>query len=114
MLRLSGADAVMVGRAAIGAPWLPGQIAQGLADGREAPPPPIARRHEAAATHLDGLLTQMGRDGLRHARKHLSAYAAKAGASEPQRLALVTETDPAAAFAHLRRAMLESAAAMAA
>jgi len=56
----------------------------------------------------------MGRDGLRHARKHLSAYAAKAGASEPQRLALVTETDPAAAFAHLRRAMLESAAAMAA
>ena len=110
MLAQSGAAAVMVGRAAIGAPWLPGQIAQGLACGAPAAAPSLARRHEAAATHLEGLLTQMGRDGLRHARKHLSAYAAKAGASEPARLALVTQSEPAAAFALLRAAMLENAA----
>ena len=104
MLTLSGAQAVMVGRAAIGAPWLPGQIAKALAEGA-APPPPLEQRREAALTHLDGLLTQMGRDGLRHARKHLSAYARKAGASEERRLALVVENDPAAAFKRLREAM---------
>jgi len=114
MLAQSGAAAVMVGRASIGAPWLPGQIARGLASGTLGPAPSRARRHEAAAAHLEGLLTQMGRDGLRHARKHLSAYAAKAGASEPARLALVTESDPAAAFQHLRAAMLESATEVAA
>jgi tRNA-dihydrouridine synthase B len=35
--------------------------------------------------------------GLRHARKHLSAYADKAGASPAHRLALVTADDAGAA-----------------
>jgi tRNA-dihydrouridine synthase B len=105
MLTQSGASAVMVGRAAIGAPWLPGQIAKSLESGKEAPEPPIAERRDAALRHLDGLLTQMGLDGLRHARKHLSAYARKAGASEADRLALVQENDPKTAFRLLADAM---------
>ena len=41
-LAASGADAVMVGRAAQGRPWLPGQIARYLATGRRERAPPLA------------------------------------------------------------------------
>ncbi|PWB81409.1 MAG: tRNA dihydrouridine synthase DusB [Methylocystaceae bacterium] len=76
MLRLSGADAVMVGRAALGRPWLVGDIAYFLATGRRRAAPSEKMRLEAALEHLDGLLTSMGANaGLRHARKHLAAYA---------------------------------------
>ncbi len=106
MLAQSGAAAVMVGRAAIGAPWLAGQIREGLSSGVLGAGPTRGQRAEAAAAHLEGLLTQMGTAGLRHARKHLSAYVVKAGGTEAARLALVTQTDPAAAFRILGGAML--------
>jgi tRNA-dihydrouridine synthase B len=57
---------------------------------------------EAAIEHYQGLLSLFGRDiGLRHARKHLAAYAdaareAGAGVGE-------TTTEPAVAIAILRR-----------
>ena len=38
----SGADAVMIGRAAQGRPWLPGQIARYLATGAREQAPPLA------------------------------------------------------------------------
>ncbi len=41
-LAASGADAVMVGRAAQGKPWLPGQIARYLATGRRERAPSLA------------------------------------------------------------------------
>lgn len=79
MLASSGADAVMVGRAALGRPWLVGDIAYFLATGRRRAAPSAAARLEAALDHLDGLLAAMGSGaGLRHARKHLSAYAERA------------------------------------
>ena len=108
MLAQSKASAVMVGRAAIGAPWLPGQIAKALETGGEIAESPLVARREAALRHLDGLLTQMGADGLRHARKHLSAYARNAGASETDRLALVREEDAKIAFRRLADAMTAS------
>jgi len=43
------------------------------------------------------------RAGLRHARKHLAAYAEKAGAAPPIRRALVTSEDPEDALALLAR-----------
>jgi tRNA-dihydrouridine synthase B len=94
MLSLSGAAGVMIGRAAIGAPWLVGQISRSLA--ARAPPIeiPAAQRQAAALDHFESLLGSLGVEaGLRHARKHLSAYAQKAGAPEPLRLALVTSND---------------------
>lgn len=98
MLRLSGADAVMVGRAALGRPWLVGDIAHFLATGRRRPAPVPAARHDTALEHFDGLLTAMGRDiGLRHARKHLAAYADRAagdGVGGALRRALVTASSP--------------------
>jgi tRNA-dihydrouridine synthase B len=95
MLSRSGAAAVMVGRAAIGAPWLVGQIALGLKNGGPLADPPAGLRREAALEHFEALLLLFGSHaGLRHARKHLSAYAEKAGAPAEHRLALVTCEEP--------------------
>ena len=94
MLAQSGASGVMVGRAAVGAPWLPGAIGRGLARGRLIEPPRESKR-DAAIEHLDWLVAAMRpRAGLRHARKHLAAYAEKAGAPGALRAALVTAEDP--------------------
>ena len=72
---MSGADAVMVGRAAVGRPWLVGEIAAALRGAAWAPPSLDARR-EAALDHFDALIASFGPDGgNRHARKHLVAYA---------------------------------------
>jgi nifR3 family TIM-barrel protein len=71
-LRMSGADAVMVGRAAQGRPWLPGQIARYLETGRKEAAPPLAQQFALIAAMYDELLAHHGlRIGLRHARKHL-------------------------------------------
>jgi tRNA-dihydrouridine synthase B len=98
MLARSGAAAVMVGRAAIGAPWLPGSIARALEAGSTPSEPRLSARRDAALEHFETLLDLFGaRAGLRHARKHLSAYAEKTGAPAALRLALVTCEDPRAA-----------------
>jgi nifR3 family TIM-barrel protein len=100
MLRLSGADAVMVGRAAIGRPWLVGDIAYYLTTGRLRPPPSRAERGALALEHLESLLAAMGQGpGLRHARKHLAAYADHSGIGEQDedralRRALVVSNQP--------------------
>lgn len=95
MLKASGAAAVMIGRAAIGAPWLVGQIAASLASGGRVAEPSAAARRDAALQHLETLLLLFGEwAGLRHARKHLSAYAEKAGAPAARRLAMVTTENP--------------------
>ena len=72
MLAHSGADAVMVGRAAQGRAWLPGWIAACLAAGREVARPSLDVQCSLALEHYNGLLSLYGvRSGVRHARKHL-------------------------------------------
>ncbi|KQP51416.1 tRNA dihydrouridine synthase DusB [Methylobacterium sp. Leaf108] len=92
----SGAAGVMIGRAALGRPWLVGAVAAELA-GRPAPVLDAAARAQVALDHYDGLLALYGlRMGVRHARKHLAAYAEAAGGLDgPERIALLTGTDPA-------------------
>jgi tRNA-dihydrouridine synthase B len=98
MLALSGAKALMVGRAAIGAPWIAGEISRALTIDSPLGQPAAHLRQEAALEHFDVLLGLFGSHaGLRHARKHLSAYAEKAGAPAAHRLALVTCDDARAA-----------------
>lgn len=105
MLAASGARAVMIGRAAIGAPWIVGAIARALQSGAALSEPPLGERREAALSHLESLLAAMGRRaGLRHARKHLAAYAEKAGAAPALRSALVTSEDADLAMGLLARA----------
>jgi tRNA-dihydrouridine synthase len=83
-LKASGADAVMVGRAAQGRPWFPGQMARYLETGRREPAPPLAEQLALIIDLYKEMLAHHGlRIGLRHARKHLGwaldAAAATAG-----------------------------------
>ena len=70
-LAASGADAVMIGRAANGRPWLPGQIARALDTGRSEQAPPLAVQLALVQDLYDAMLAHHGTIGLRHARKHL-------------------------------------------
>ena len=76
VLAATGADAVMIGRAAQGRPWIFGEIAHYLATGTLLP---AKRPDEVAAIlleHLDALYAFYGElQGLRIARKHLGWYA---------------------------------------
>ena len=118
MIAASGADAVMIGRAAVGRPWLVGEIAAGLA-GRPWREPSAAEKAAAALDHYDQLLSAFGvAQGVRHARKHLAAYADCAakecvGLPSAQRARLVTTDDPEEA-ANLLARCFASASEMAA
>jgi tRNA-dihydrouridine synthase B len=73
-LAASGADGVMIGRAALGRPWLAGLVAAELATGIAPAEPTLPVKLAAIQDHYRGLLALMGHDaGLRHARKHLAA-----------------------------------------
>jgi len=105
MLALSGAAGVMIGRAALGAPWLVGGVSRALDARGPLHPPRREERREAALEHLDWLVGKLGpRAGLRHARKHLAAYAGQAGADEALRRELVTSEDLPRTRALLARA----------
>lgn len=72
-LAASGADAVMVGRAAQGRPWFPGQVARYLETGKREGAPPLSEQLALIDTMYDEMLTHHGlKIGRKHARKHLS------------------------------------------
>jgi tRNA-dihydrouridine synthase len=109
-LSRSGADGVMIGRAALGRPWLPGEIARDLRGGAK-PVLSFAVRGDLAIAHYRGLLELYGVSlGLRHARKHVQAYAAHAlvGWTDPRasmlKSALVRSEQPEQVEAMLREA----------
>lgn len=103
LLSRSGADAVMVGRASQGQPWLCGVIA----GASEAP-----GRHEiaeVAAEHYREMLAFHGVEGgLRHARKHVGWYldAHAKGVSPELRTAIMTSHDPDFVAENLQQAIL--------
>jgi tRNA-dihydrouridine synthase len=62
----------MVGRAAEGRPWLPGQIARQLDGGAREPAPTLSLQHTMVSTLYDEMLAHHGLSiGIKHARKHL-------------------------------------------
>ncbi|HAX22051.1 MAG TPA: tRNA dihydrouridine synthase DusB [Hydrogenophaga sp.] len=77
VLKRTGADAIMIGRAAQGRPWIFREIAHFLATGEVLPPPDLL---EVKAWLLDHLLDHYSLygdfTGVRSARKHLGWYAA--------------------------------------
>ena len=112
MLKQSGADGVMIGRGAYGAPWLLADLAETLdpGTGRTAPPP--ADQREIAVAHVEAMLAFYGDDlGLKNARKHMGWYLDRRHASDDgwkartarERRTLLTQTDPRAALALFRR-----------
>lgn len=76
----SGAAGVMIGRGACGAPWTAGRIANFLATGRDAGPPPLAEQGAIAVEHVTAMLSHYGsRLGLKNARKHIGWYLMTSG-----------------------------------
>ncbi|MCD1626931.1 tRNA dihydrouridine synthase DusB [Seohaeicola saemankumensis] len=94
-LRLSGADGVMVGRAAQGKPWLLAGIAHDLFG---QPAPHIPRGSDMVAMvsgHYESMLIFYGVDlGLRMARKHFGWYMDHAGTEAALRHRILTARTP--------------------
>ncbi|MBV6476965.1 MAG: tRNA dihydrouridine synthase DusB [Rhodocyclaceae bacterium] len=75
VLDATGADAVMIGRAAQGRPWIFREIEHYLATGEKLPPPRVDEIHQVLRGHLAELYAFYGLDtGVRVARKHISWY----------------------------------------
>src|ERR1035437_3477789 len=75
VLEATGADALMIGRAAQGCPWLFREIEHYLATGTHLLPPRVGEIHDILLTHLQDLYDFYGLDtGVRVARKHISWY----------------------------------------
>ncbi|WP_294034117.1 tRNA dihydrouridine synthase DusB [uncultured Moraxella sp.] len=71
----TGADAVMIGRAAQGRPWLFRDIAHFAETGEELSPPSVAELRQIVLTHLEELYRFYGEySGCRIARKHIAWY----------------------------------------
>jgi len=76
VLRYTNADAVMIGRAAQGRPWIFRETAHYLATGERLPPPSLAEIRDILLGHLRALHDFYGEPaGVRIARKHLGWYA---------------------------------------
>jgi tRNA-dihydrouridine synthase B len=75
VLRATGADAVMIGRAAQGQPWIFRRVAHHLATGEDLPPPTVIEVREALLAHLHEHYSLYGEySGVRSARKHIAWY----------------------------------------
>jgi len=124
VLQHTGADGVMVGRAALGAPWIFRELRAALAPGAKSVMPPTAAEvRDIIVAHFDDLYAFYGEyTGLRVARKHLGWYrdsvsalsartahaaptAADAGAAD-RLYALARETEAAATQRSLMQAWL--------
>lgn len=93
-LEASGARGVMVGRAAMGKPWLPGMIEAAL-QGRIATQPDLPVQGASLSALYQESLELYGRElGARVARKHIAAWLEGAGAPPSVRSALCREEDP--------------------
>lgn len=75
VLDYTGADGLMIGRAAQGRPWLFREIEHYLKTGRHLPPPDAAEIHRILRDHLADLYAFYGEDtGVKMARKHIAWY----------------------------------------
>jgi tRNA-dihydrouridine synthase B len=72
VLAATGADAIMIGRAAQGRPWIFREIAHFLATGEHLPPPSVLQAKHWLLEHLDEHYGLYGEyTGVRTARKHI-------------------------------------------
>ena len=76
VLRRTGCDAVMIGRAAQGRPWIFREVAHYLATGERLASPSLVEIRDILLGHLEALHAFYGEvSGVRIARKHLGWYA---------------------------------------
>jgi tRNA-dihydrouridine synthase B len=75
VLQYTGCDAVMVGRAAQGRPWIFREITHYLQTGERLPAPTVDEMHTVCRAHVEDLYAFYGEyKGLRIARKHVGWY----------------------------------------
>ncbi len=75
VLRATGADALMIGRAAQGRPWIFREIGHFLATGQHLAPPLVAEVQRLLLEHLEDHYALYGEHtGVRSARKHIAWY----------------------------------------
>jgi tRNA-dihydrouridine synthase B len=75
VLEYTGADAIMIGRAAQGRPWIFREIEHYLKTGQHLPPPEVREIHAVCLKHLHDLYEFYGVErGVKVARKHIAWY----------------------------------------
>jgi tRNA-dihydrouridine synthase B len=75
VLQYTGADGIMIGRAAQGRPWIFREIGHYLSTGEKLPPPLVSEIHAVLIAHLHDLYSFYGKErGVKVARKHISWY----------------------------------------
>ncbi len=75
MIEDTGCDYVMVGRGALGRPWVFSQISAYLHDERVLPEPPVSERMRVMVKHIKLICEYKGeRVGIKEARKHAAWY----------------------------------------
>jgi nifR3 family TIM-barrel protein len=90
-----GVDGIMIGRAAIGYPWIFNEIKHFLATGTYLPAPTIQQRIEVCAAHLDFSIRWKGEHGgIVEMRRHYSNYFRGLDHFKPFRTRLVTTMSP--------------------
>src|SRR5579871_3218727 len=93
MLAHTGCDGVMIGRAAIGNPWIVRDAVHYLRTGQLLPPPTLEERIEGALEHVRDLAQTMGEDrAVRHLRGQLPQYVRGYPGASRLRDAMVTAT----------------------
>jgi nifR3 family TIM-barrel protein len=95
-----GVDAVMIGRATYGRPWIFREVRHYLDTGEVLPQPSVVERVAIAKEHLAKSIEVKGeRVGVLEMRRHLSNYFKGLPNFKDTRMKLVTENDPAELFA---------------
>ncbi len=114
VLEHTHADALMIGRAAQGRPWIFGEISHYLASGALLPAPGPIQVRDILLGHLDALYAFYGEpQGVRIARKHLGWYAKDRPENAAFR-AIVNRAEDAAGQRRLTRDYFDALAAGAA
>ncbi len=97
VLAATGADALMIGRAAQGQPWIFREIVHFLATGEPLAPPLVAEVRRALLAHLQDHYALYGEyTGVRSARKHIGWYVRELPGGDAFRSRMLTLEDGAA------------------
>ena len=95
-----GVDAIMIGRATYGRPWIFREVRHYLDTGEVMPQPSVIERVAIAKEHLAKSIEVKGeRVGVLEMRRHLSNYFKGLPNFKDTRMKLVTQNDPAELFA---------------
>lgn len=95
MLEKTGCDGVMIGRGALGNPWIFREVKYFLKTGRQLPPPEMEEKLETILLHMDRAIDFYGeRLGVLEMRKHIGWYLKGLPNSAAVKRAIQEEKDP--------------------